>query len=125
MADAERVKIAQGRSRQAPPPGILFDVLRDLLGDQRWRWLVIADDEQTPVVIEVPEPTEVWWSSLWPAWPELRVRFQIEPDGMGSTVRWSVLAPAQTLNADETEACRYRISYLMNDRAGLRGVFSQ
>jgi hypothetical protein len=125
MADGELVQVAHGRSSQAPPPRILWDVLNDPLGRHRWTWLVIRENEQAPDVLSGTAPTELLWGSLWPGYPNLRLRFTIEPDGVGSMIHWSLLAPEDELNAEETEACRYRISYLVNDRAGLRGVFSQ
>ena len=114
-----------GRSKHAPPPRHLWPVLSNPLGDHRWRWLNLQPDEQEPAVLAGSAPTDLIWGSLWPAQPRVQVRFAIEPDGAGSLIRWSLLAPVGSLGPEEAEACRYRISYLLNDRDGLRGVFGQ
>src|SRR5687768_9397318 len=104
MTDVELIEVAHGRSRQAPPPHVVKEVLSDPLGSQRWRWLILQDDERIPDISTAAQG-EIWWSSLWPAWPSVRVQFQVEPDGQGSAVQWSILAPPQSLDADETGAC--------------------
>ena len=60
------------------------------------------------------KPNRVLWSSIWLDHPELTIEFAIEPDGVGSIVTWTLIGPAELLDADDIARRRYRLNQLIN-----------
>ena len=85
-------------------------------------WLEPEKEELRPRVVAATKPSQVVWSSLFKSRPRDRIRFDIEPDGSGSKVRWTLLS-GQTADANEIRAMKYRINQLINGR--LRDAFDQ
>ena len=53
-------------------------------------------------------------NSLWDDQPDLRIAFEIEPDGAGSLVTWRLLGREGQLDLDDVERRRYRLNQLIN-----------
>lgn len=62
-------------------------------------------------------------SSIWEDRPERWIRFDIEPDGEGSFVTWTLLGPEGALDEDEVKRRRHRLDELINGH--LREAFDQ
>ncbi|MBV9098950.1 MAG: hypothetical protein JO079_12930 [Frankiaceae bacterium] len=110
------------RRKQPAPPRYVFEALTQPHRDPCRPWLKLLDDEIEPVVVEAREYDLVVWASIWRMHPQAQVRFELEPDGTGSFVRWILL--------DETDPgpasvghMRKRIQQLIN--AELRFTFGQ
>ena len=86
------IEIGSRARTQAPPPTVLFEALTQPDRPGAREWLLLADDEESPSVLEAVDPVLVVWSSLWLKRPDARIRFDIEPDGRsaGSTLRWTL-----------------------------------
>jgi hypothetical protein len=126
MAEAELVEVAQKGRGQAPPPWVVWEALAEPFADSGRPWLEqLREDELAPVVLSVEKPSEVVWASLWPEYPQVRIRFSIESDRGGSKVRWSLMAPPGLMADADVERLRHRINFLINDLSGLRGLFGQ
>jgi hypothetical protein len=76
-----------------------------------------------PTILAAERPRLVVWSSIWADRPELRVRFDLEPAGAGSSVTWTLLGPAGELDEADLDRRRYRLNQLINGR--LRDAFDQ
>jgi hypothetical protein len=126
MAEPELVEVARKRRGQVPPPWVVWGALIDPWEDPRRPWLdQLRSNERPPVILSSDKPSEVVWGSLWPEHPLLQIRFSIEPEECGSMLLCSLRAPAGSLRDDEVRQLRHRISYLINDSSGLRGLFGQ
>jgi hypothetical protein len=117
------VEVAQRRKGQAPPPWVIWETLNEPFRVPERQWLDLTDDERPPVVVFGAEPHELTWSSIWPARPDLRIHFTIEPDGAGSMLRWALLAPVGLLDQHEIGTYRHRLNFLIN--GALRGFFDR
>jgi hypothetical protein len=78
------------RKAQPAPVHVLREALCEPNRDPARRWLVPLDDEVVPAVLEAEERVVVW-SSLWVKRPEAQIRFDLEEDGQGSLLRWTLL----------------------------------
>jgi hypothetical protein len=82
-------------------------------------WLALLEGEVEPRVVESAEPSLVVWSSLWPERPEDTIRFDIEPDGQGCRLRWTLLSPGPAPDSSKLGHLRYRLNVLINERLRL------
>jgi hypothetical protein len=114
--------ISKGRG-QAPPPWVIWEALADPLRPGARQWLALRDDEAAPQVIDAEKPSLVVWSSLWPARPRDEIRFDIDADGPGSFLRWTLMTPDKPPDAEVNRQLRRRINYLINSE--LRDSFDQ
>lgn len=55
-------------------------------------------------------PTSVVWSSLWPDQPDDTIRFDIQPDGNGCRLRWTLLTTGQAPSESRLGHMRHRIN---------------
>lgn len=76
---------------QPAPPHVIFEALTEPRRRDGRDWLRLLDDEIDPAVLTATPPSQVTWSSIWPKRPRAQVQFDIEPDGMGSRLRWTLL----------------------------------
>ena len=119
-ADPERrddrgVKVLAEREKsQPPPPSIIWETLTDPYRPSARQWLVIADDEVQPSVVEAERPSLVVWSSLWPDRPNDVIRFTIKGDADGSSLKWSLESPDDPPDDARVRQLRHRINYLIN-----------
>jgi hypothetical protein len=117
------VEIIGARAKAQPAPArFVYEALIEPDRDPTRRWLVLLDDEVAPIVLESEAPSLVTWSSLWVKRPEAQIRFDIEADGQGCSLRWTLL------DHDDPGAAlvghmRKRLNQLIN--AELRYSFGQ
>jgi hypothetical protein len=112
------------RARGQPaPPGVVWETLTDPHREGARRWLVLADGEVQPEIIETVRHEFVVWSSLWPERPNDVIRFSIRPDGEGSLLRWSLHTPDPLPDPGLLGRMRYRINFLINGQ--MRYSFGQ
>ncbi|CAO5171185.1 hypothetical protein FAIPA1_300032 [Frankia sp. AiPs1] len=90
--------------------------------DPRRPWLQLRADETAPRVLTATRPVLVVWSTLWPAHPDDRIRFDLTPTGQETTLAWALLSPVER-DAEEVAPRRRRINELINAR--LRYTFGQ
>ncbi len=114
--------VRRGKS-QAPPPWVVWEALCDPWSMGEQTWFDVQPGEVAPNTIKAERPGLVVWSSIWADEPELRVRFDLEPDGAGTFVTWTLLGPAGALDQSDLERRRYRLNQLINGR--LRDAFDQ
>jgi hypothetical protein len=76
------------RSRQPAPPKYVYEALTQPHRNPLRSWLKLLHDEVEPNIIEAQEPGLVVWSSLWVKRPQATIRFEIEPAGAGTSLRW-------------------------------------
>ena len=114
MTDAV-VELARRRKGQAPPPWVIYEVLRDPLSGHR-QWFNLQPGEVAPTILEDERPHRIVWSSIWTDRQDLRIEFTIEDDGgSGSMVTWTLLGTT-TLDPADIRLRRYRLNQLINDR---------
>lgn len=65
-------------------------------------------------MVDSERAKSVTWSSLWPNRPLDRIRFDIEPDGQGSRLTWSLEVNEPEPDTDNFEQMRHRLNYLIN-----------
>ncbi len=117
------MELARRGKSQAPPPWVVWEALCDPWNMGEREWFDVQPGEVAPTVIEAERPRLVVWSSIWAGQPELRVRFDLEADGAGSFVTWTLLGPAGELAERDLRPRRYRLNQLINGR--LRDAFDQ
>ena len=100
---------------QAPPPHVIWDTLNDPSAADRRQWLVLLEDEMSPVILEADRPGLVIWSSLWPDRPRDRIRFVITDDGAGSRVTWVLETADEPPDEATAKTRRARIDFLINE----------
>lgn len=122
MTTAE-VELVRRRRSQAPPPWVVFESLVDPLSAKERSWFDVRPGERVPTILEQVRPNLVVWDSIWTDQPDLRVRFEIEPDGTGSTVTWTLLGREGQLDDQDVQRRRYRLDQLINGQ--LRDTFDQ
>jgi len=108
------LELANRKRSQAPPPDVVWEALTDPYRPQGWQWLELAGDEVIPTILEQVQPRLVVWSSLWPARPNDQIRFDIEADGSGTSLRWTLLTPDDPPDAKFLDHMRHRLNYLIN-----------
>ncbi len=110
------------RRPQPAPPSYVFEALTQPNRDPARHWLKLHDDEVEPKVIDAHEHDLVVWSSIWRQHPHARVRFELEPSGHGTQLRWILLDDVDPGPASVGHM-RKRIQQLIN--AELRFSFGQ
>ncbi|MER7441878.1 SRPBCC family protein [Micromonospora avicenniae] len=108
---------------QPPPPGVVFEALTEPDRDPARPRLRLLDDERAPRILRADCPHLVVWSSLWPRRPEAQIRFDLEPDGGGTQLRWTLLVAQPLPDASLLGHLRKRLNELIN--AELRYTFGQ
>jgi hypothetical protein len=106
--------LAEREKSQAPPPSIIWETLTDPYRPSARQWLVTADDEVQPTVIDAERPSLVVWSSLWPDRPNDVIRFAIEENSGGTSLKWSLESPDDPPGDARLSQLRHRINYLIN-----------
>jgi hypothetical protein len=117
------VELASRTRDQPPPPSVVWEALTEPNRDPSRPWLELRDDEVAPEVVEAAKPTLVVWSSLWPDRPHDRIRFDLEPSGPASSLRWTLLTPDDPPDDERIGRLRYRLNYLITGE--LRYSFGQ
>jgi hypothetical protein len=115
---------AGSRARtQPPPPAVVFEALVEPDRDSRRPWLHLLADEQQPRVLRTEADRLVVWSSLWPKLPDAEIRFDLEPAGVETRLRWTLLLPEPLTDVSLLGHLRKRLNVLINGT--LRGTFGQ
>ncbi|WP_173155825.1 hypothetical protein [Phytohabitans suffuscus] len=110
------------RSQPAPARVVWASLIRPRDPVAR-QWLDLLDDEVDPQILDCLEPSLVVWSSLWTDRLDERIRFDIEPDGYESRLRWTLLTPGPQPAASRIGHMRFRLNVLVNER--LRRSYGQ
>ena len=80
------------RFKSLPAPArFVHEALTQPDRDPARRWFVLLDDETAPRILASETPLLVTWSSIWVKRPAAQVRFDIDPDGQGCPLRWTLL----------------------------------
>jgi len=116
------IEIGRRRRSLPAPPHVVWRSLTEPRRPDARPWLRLLDDEVEPVIVEAVAPTRVAWSSIWPSRPHDRIEFDVEPDGDGTALCWTVLtpdtSPEETPNdapdASKIGHIRYRMNVLIN-----------
>jgi hypothetical protein len=117
------VEVLGDRRRPQPaPPKYVFEALTQPTRDPVRHWLILLDDEVEPSILEAREHDMVVWSSIWQLHPTAQIRFELEPHGAGTQLRW-VLLDETDPGAASVGHMRKRIQQLIN--AELRFSFGQ
>jgi hypothetical protein len=117
------MEILGTRAKGQPAPArFVYEALVEPNRDPGRRWLVLLEDEVVPVVLASEQPSLVTWTSLWTKRPEAQIRFDLEPDGQGCILRWTLLDSADPGPA-LVGHMRKRLNQLIN--AELRYSFGQ
>ena len=74
-----------------------------------------------PSVLSSEKPRTVLWSSIWSDQPDLQVAFEIETNGSGSVVTWTLLGRDGELEPADLARRRYRLNQVIN--GNLRDYF--
>ena len=74
--------LTERRSKQDPPPGVLFDAL----GGEQSIWWISVEGEKEPVVLSTDRPLSLTYASPFCWRPNDVVQLNIEPMGQGSLV---------------------------------------
>lgn len=112
------------RARTLPaPPRVVWGSLMDPHQPGARTWLVLLDDEVEPRVLESREPDRVVWSSLWPSRPRDQVVLELEPAGVGTLLRFTLLTPDVPPDDSKTGHLRRRLNHLLY--ADLRYSYGQ
>jgi hypothetical protein len=86
------VEILGTRAKAQPPPShIAFEALMSPNVDPARQWPQLLDDEVLPRITESVMPTLVVWSSIWVKRPAAQIRFDVEGNGPGCHLRWTLL----------------------------------
>jgi hypothetical protein len=88
------LEVGTREKSQPPPTRIVFEALTQPSRGPARQWLVLLPDEQWPEILLAEDSQTVVWSSLWTGRPDARVRFDLEPSGSSTSLRW-------TLSVDE------------------------
>ncbi|GAA1955610.1 hypothetical protein GCM10009754_26650 [Amycolatopsis minnesotensis] len=96
-----------------PPPKAVWASLVNPHLDPARPWLDLLDDEVAPEIVEAVEPGLVVWSSLWPDRPDDRIRFDLEPDGGGTAVRWTLFTQGAAPGESKLGHLRFRLNKLL------------
>lgn len=115
--------LARRRKGQAPPPWVVWEALNDPFGSEDRPWFHVRPGECPPTVLRQARPSTVVWGSIWSDQPSLVIEFDIEPDGSGSMVTWTLLGPEDLLEDEDIRQRRYRLDQLINGQ--LRETFDQ
>ena len=113
---------SRARSRP-PPPHVVFEALVSPNRDPARPWLTVLDDEQFPTIGETEGFTLVTWSSLWVKRPDAVIRFELNGDSSGTSLRWTLLVDDPPPGEALVGHMRKRMNRLIN--ANLRYTFGQ
>ncbi|WP_308014742.1 MULTISPECIES: hypothetical protein [unclassified Rhodococcus (in: high G+C Gram-positive bacteria)] len=86
-------------------------------------WLHLLDGEIAPRVLMSERTSVIVWSSLWPARPDVRVRFDLTSDGADTDLRFTLLLDPPHPDEDEIRRMRKRLERLIN--VELRHTYGQ
>jgi hypothetical protein len=116
------IEIGTRARSQQPPPHVVFEALVHPNRDPDRPWLTLLDDEQLPSIGRAEEFTLVTWSSLWVKRPDAVIRFDLDGDCNGTTLRWTV-----SVDEPPPDALVGHIQKRMNQliNANLRYTFGQ
>lgn len=115
---------AWSRKRNQPaPPHVVFDDLCNPHRQPVRPWLLLQDDEIEPAITESDHPNHVVWSSIWTARPDAVLRFDLDPVGGGTDLRWTLLLEEPLPDERVLRHMRHRIGELIN--ANLRFTYGQ
>lgn len=107
------LELGSRRRRLPPPPKVVWASLVNPHLDPARPWLDLLDDETEPRILESVEPGLVVWSSLWPDRPDDVIRFDLEPDGVETGLRWTLLTPTEAPGEGRTGHLRFRLNKLL------------
>ncbi len=95
---------------------MLFEALTEPERDPARTWLLLLDDEVPPMVVESAPPQFLVWSSLWPRRSDVRIRFELLPDGsrQGTDLMWTLLADEPSPDESLVGHMRKRLNELIN-----------
>jgi hypothetical protein len=102
---------------------VVFEALMHPDRDPNRAWLRLQGDEVAPRVLEAQTPTRVVWSSLWPVFASVLIRFDLDFAGAETGLRWTLFADDPVISPADVRRLRSRINRLIN--ADLRYSFSQ
>jgi hypothetical protein len=115
---------AVSRKRNQPaPPSVMFEALTEPNRDPSRQWLLLAEEEVIPGIVEIDKPHLVIWSTLWTKYPQAQIRFDLPPGGGGTDLRWTLFLSEPLPPEDEIRLMRRRINELIN--GNLRNTFDQ
>ncbi|QWF78351.1 hypothetical protein [Amycolatopsis sp. CA-230715] len=117
------LELGSRRRRLPPPPKVVWASLVDPHLDPSRPWLDLLGDETEPRILESAEPGLVVWSSLWPSRPDDVIRFDVEPDGVETGLRWTLLTSGEAPDESKLGHLRFRLNKLLY--GGLRGSYGQ
>ncbi len=116
------MEIGTRAKTQPPPYHVVFEALMSPNLDPSRQWLQLLDDEILPRVKESASPRMIVWSSIWMNRPTALIRFDLEADGSGCLLRWTLLDIEDPGPAPVGHMCK-RLNVLIN--ANLRYSFGQ
>jgi len=116
------VELSRRGKSQAPPPWVVWEALCDPWRDEDREWFDACPGEVAPTILDRERPRLVVWSSIWADRAEFRIRFDLEADGGGSFVTWTLFGP-DDIEEDDVRHRRYRLNQLINGH--LRDAFDQ
>ncbi|MFF0494483.1 hypothetical protein ACFYTQ_36165 [Nocardia sp. NPDC004068] len=96
-----------------PPPHVVWESLTEPRRPGARPWLDLLADETDPAVLTAVAPHLVMWSSLWPARPDVRLRFDLAPAGGGTALRFTLLTPGPPPDESAIGHLRYRVNTLL------------
>ena len=115
--------VATRRRTQSPPPHVVFDDLANPGRPTHRPWLHLRADEVAPHVLVSEHASVVVWSSIWPARPDAKVRFELAPAGPGTDLRFTLLLDRPFPEDDKIRKMRKRLGWLINGQ--LRYTYGQ
>ena len=101
----------------------MFEALIDPYRQPARHWLELLESEIAPEIVRAEEPELVIWSSIWPDRPDAVIRFDIEPVGNSTMLRWTLFLDDPIPPEQRLSACEKRLNTLIN--ANLRFNFGQ
>lgn len=108
------IEIGRRRRSLPAPPHVVWQSLAEPRTQHARPWLNLLDDEVEPAIVDAAAPTRVVWTSIWPSRPHDRIEFDLEPDGDGTALTWTVRTPDEAPDASKTGHIRYRMNVLIN-----------
>jgi hypothetical protein len=116
------IDVTELGSRQRPQPApasVVWSSLVHPRDPSARQWLDLLDDEVDPRILDKAEPTLVIWSSLWTDRPSDTIRFDIQPDGQGCRLRWTLFTPDSPPSQSRLGHLRFRLNVLINEQLRL------
>ncbi|WP_020666840.1 hypothetical protein [Amycolatopsis nigrescens] len=116
-------ELGHRKSRLPPPPHVVWDSLARPHQPDARPWLELLSDEVEPRVVAAQRPALVVWSSLWPSRPNDEIRFDLEPAGVETALRWTLTTTGDTPDESKLGHLRFRLNKLINEK--LRHSYGQ